>query len=173
MSQPTLSATDVEDCARRLLQQASEQELTLAAAESCTGGLVSSLLTDVEGLSHAFERGFIVYTDEAKCEMLGIPRDLIEREGAVSRAAAIAMAGGALDRSQADIALAVTGFAGPAGPDDEIGLVHLACQRRGYRPAHREEHFGRAGRTAVRESASRILFAMAIDAMDETRGAAG
>lgn len=159
----TLSATlpdDVEASVHRVLQAACDGGLKLAAAESCTGGLLASVLTDVEDLSHAFERGFVVYTDEAKAELLGIPADLIDREGAVSRPVAIAMAKGGIARSAADICLAVTGFSGPAGPDDEPGLVHFACQRRGRDVRHREEHFGDIGRGATRIACLRVALEM-------------
>jgi nicotinamide-nucleotide amidase len=146
---PVLSDA-LEKATRMLLEKAAERELTLATAESCTGGLLASLLTDVPGCSHAFDRGFVTYTDDAKVEMLGLSRDLIAREGAVSKGVAIAMADAALERSSANIALAVTGFA-DAG--DEPGLVHFACARRGRTTAHREEHFGSIGRGATRIAA--------------------
>ncbi len=138
----------------------------LVAAESCTGGLIGAILTDIEGASHAFERGFIVYSEEAKTGLLAVPPALIEREGAVSKAVAIAMAQGALSHSTADIAMAVTGFAGPAGPQDEPGLVHFACVRRGREPAHREAHFGNVGRGAVRIAATRVALEMMGEALD-------
>src|SRR3546814_7151626 len=110
----------------RLLEKACARELTLATAESCTGGMLASLLTDVEGCAHVFERGFVTYTDESKAEMLGIPLDLIKQEGAVSRAVAIAMAEAALERSKAHVALSVTGY---ADTGEEPGLVHLEIGR--------------------------------------------
>lgn len=157
---------DVDAQARHLLGEASRRGLSLATAESCTGGLLAAILTDVEGLSHAFERGFIVYSDEAKAGLLGIARPLIDTEGAVSKAVALAMAQGALAHSRADIALAITGFAGPAGPDDEPGLVHFGCIRRGRDAVHREAHFGDDGRSAVRTAAIRTALAMMIAALD-------
>lgn len=156
---------DVETLARDLLQGACDRGLLLTAAESCTGGLISAILTDLEGMSHAFDRGFIVYSEAAKAGMLGIPRDRINAEGAVSEAIAIAMAHGALNHSSADIALAVTGFAGPAGPGNEPGLVHFACVRRGRRAVHHEAHYGDLGRGAVRVEAVRTGLAMMIDAL--------
>lgn len=156
---------DIEHLVQALLRAACARKLTLATAESCTGGLLAALLTDVEGCSHAFERGFIAYSEEAKSEMLGIAPQLIVAEGAVSRAVAIAMADGALVQSRADIALAVTGFAGEAGPGDEPGLVHLACIRHGRAPAHREIHLGDIGRAAVRVETVRVALAMMIDAL--------
>lgn len=157
---------DVEEQAQRLLRNACRRSLSLATAESCTGGLIGALLTDIEGASHAFERGFIVYSEDAKTELLDVPRALIDTQGAVSKAVALAMAEGALAHSAADIALAITGFAGPAGPADEPGLVHFACVRRGRMPVHREEHFGDGGRAAVRIGAVRIALAMLADALE-------
>ncbi|MDB5671457.1 MAG: CinA family protein [Alphaproteobacteria bacterium] len=151
---------ETEEAARRLLEKASERELSLATAESCTGGLLASLLTDVQGVAHAFERGFVTYTNEAKNEMLGVPLDLIEEKGAVSAEVAIAMAEGALERSRANIAIAITGFA-DAG--DEPGLVHFGCARAGRRTAHREAHFGPVGRGATRIQCMRVAVEMMTD----------
>lgn len=148
---------EIEAATRKLLEKACERGLTLATAESCTGGMLASLLTDVQGVAHAFERGFVTYTNEAKSEMLGVPLDLIEEKGAVSREVAIAMAEGALARSRANMALAVTGFA-DAG--DEPGLVHFACARGGRKTAHREEHFGPVGRGETRVQCMRVAIEM-------------
>jgi nicotinamide-nucleotide amidase len=146
-----------QEATRRLLQKASERDLRLATAESCTGGMLASLLTDVQGVAHAFERGFVTYTNEAKNEMLGVPMDLIEEKNAVSKEVAIAMAEGALERSRAHIALSVTGFA-DAG--DEPGLVHFGCARAGRATAHREEHFGPGGRGATRIKCMKVAVEM-------------
>jgi nicotinamide-nucleotide amidase len=148
---------ETEEATRRLLQKASERSLSLATAESCTGGMLASLLTDVRGVAHAFERGFVTYTNEAKAEMLGVPMALIEDRGAVSKEVAIAMAEGALARSRAHIALAITGF---ADSGDEPGLVHFACARAGRKTAHREEHFGPGGRGATRIKCMRVAVEM-------------
>ena len=156
---------DVEQLAIEVLKRACDNDLTLATAESCTGGLISSLLTDVDGMGHAFERGFAVYSEEAKAGMLGIRRDLINRHGAVSKDVAIAMAEGALAHSRADIAVSVTGFAGRGAPADEPGLVHFGCVRRGRPPVHREEHFGDVGRGRVRCEATRVALEMMIEAL--------
>src|SRR5690606_29585853 len=122
---------DLEALIDRVLQQACDRGLTLATAESCTGGLIASVLTDVEGRSHAFERGYVVSTTEAKAQELSVPLRLIEQNGAVSEPVARAMAEGALRCSGASAAVAVTGFAGKAGPDDEPGLVHFALAAEG------------------------------------------
>ena len=133
-----------------VLQRLHEAELTVGTAASCTGGLLASLFTDVPGYGHVFESGLVVYTDAAKHRLLGIDREMIEAHGAVSRWVAVAMAEHLLERSEADIALAITGFAGPAGEDDEPGLVYLARARRGMATVCREEHFGDIGRGATR-----------------------
>jgi len=142
-----LLPNETEEAARQLLSKAADRGLKLATAESCTGGLLASLLTDVQGVAHTFDRGFITYSSEAKNEMLGIPMDVIERNDAVTYEVAIAMAEGALERSRANVAVAITGFA-DAGV--EPGLVHFACARAGRTTAHREEHFGPDGRGATR-----------------------
>lgn len=137
--------------AETVLRRFCEGELRLATAESCTGGLVAALLTDIEGCSHAFERGFVTYTDEAKHELLGVPMALLHEKGAVSEPVAVAMAEGALKRSRADIAVSVTGFAGPGGPGDEEGLVHFALARGGRNTVHRVQSFGALGRDPIRQ----------------------
>ena len=151
---------EVLDAAEKVLELAHRGELKLATAESCTGGLLAALLTDVPGRSHTFERGFVVYSDQAKCDLLGIARDKVESCGAVSAEIAREMALGALRNSPADVALSITGFAGPAGPDDEEGLVHFACARRDGPMREREEHFGPVGRQAVRIEALRVALEM-------------
>jgi nicotinamide-nucleotide amidase len=147
----------LEEATRRLLAKASERDLRLATAESCTGGMLASLLTDVPGIAHPFDRGFVTYSAEAKTDMLGVPAGLIDDTGAVSKEVAVAMAEGALARSAANIALSTTGFA-DAG--DEPGLVHFACARSGRITAHREAHFGAVGRGAVRVAALDVAVEM-------------
>ena len=148
---------ELEEATRRLLAKACERELVLATAESCTGGMLASLLTDVQGVAHGFDRGFVTYSEEAKTEMLGVPAALIEEKGAVSREVAVAMAEGALSRSRANIALAITGF---ADTGEEPGLVHFACARNGRITAHREEHFGPVGRGSTRIAALGVAVEM-------------
>lgn len=133
-----------------LLKKADQRGITLATAESCTGGLLASLLTDVEGLGHCFERGVVSYSEDSKCDLLGLDQSLIARHGAVSRPVALAMAEGALERSKADIAVAVTGFAGRGGEGDEPGLVHFGCAGPAGASCHDEKHFGDIGRGEVR-----------------------
>ena len=147
---------DVEALIDRVLEAACDRDITLATAESCTGGLIASVLTDVEGRSHAFERGYVVYTNEAKSDELAVPARLIEQNGAVSEPVARAMAEGALRASGAGVAVAVTGFAGRAGPDDEPGLVHFALAASGAPTVHEEHHFGDLGRGPVRLECMRV-----------------
>lgn len=148
----------LEEATRRLLAKACERDLVLAVAESCTGGMLAGLLTDVKGVAHAFDRGFITYSEEAKTEMLGVPAALIADKGAVSEEVALAMAEGALERSRAHITLAVTGFADDIG--GVPGLVHFACARAGRKTAHRVERFGPIGRGATRVKAMEVAVEM-------------
>jgi nicotinamide-nucleotide amidase len=141
---------EVEHLVISVVRAACERKLRLVTAESCTAGLVASLLTDIEGCSHAFERGFVAYTDQAKQQMLAVPEGLLTQFGAVSAPVAKAMAEGALTHSAGDIALAITGFAGAAAPDEEPGLVFLALAHRGRNTEIREQHFGDIGRGPVR-----------------------
>ena len=156
----------LDEQAERLMHELCDRKLTIATAESCTGGMLAALLTDIEGASHGFERGFVTYTEESKHELLGIDPALIKRNEAVSEVVARAMAEGALARSHADIALGVTGFAGPAG-DHEQGLVHIALARRGGPTAHRVEHFGAIGRGPVRVKALKVMLDMLEQALKE------
>ena len=143
-----------------------DKGLKIATAESCTGGMLAALLTDIEGAGHGFDRGFVTYTKEAKADLLGIPRELLDQNDAVSETVARAMAECALTRSTADIALGVTGFAGPVGENCEEGLVHLAMARRGGETIHREEHFGAIGRGAIRVKSLECLLEMIEEALE-------
>lgn len=152
----------LDDLTIKVLEEACRRELMLATAESCTGGLLASLLTDVPGCSHAFERGFVTYSEEAKRDLLGVPAQVLKEDGAVSERCAVAMADGALANSKADIAIAVTGFADESTePDQPGGLVHFAAARRGYPTLHRKEEFGPRGRAAVRLECLRVGLEMA------------
>lgn len=143
-----------------------DKKLKIATAESCTGGMLAALLTDIEGCGHGFDRGFVTYSDDAKAELLGIDRELLERNDAVSEQVAHAMAEGALRRSNADLAVAVTGFAGPGGPGCEEGLVHFALAAHGTPARHRIEHFGAIGRGPVRLKSLKAL----LDMIEESVG---
>ena len=157
----------LDEQAERLMRRLCDKDLKVATAESCTGGMLAALLTDIEGAGHGFDRGFVTYTKEAKSELLGIPRDLLDNNNAVSEIVARAMAEGALERSQADFAVGVTGFAGPAGEGCEEGLVHFALARRDGETVHREEHFGAIGRGPVRVRSLRSMLKMLEDAVGD------
>lgn len=137
--------------ANDLLKQTNARGYTIATAESCTGGLIAATLAAVPGASASLERGFVTYSNKAKTELLGVPAELIREHGAVSRHVALAMVAGALAHSPADIAVAVTGVAGPDGGTAEkpVGLVHIAAARRGGATLHEEQRFGAIGRHEV------------------------
>jgi len=151
---------ELDEQAERVMRRLCDEKLCVATAESCTGGLLASLLTDIEGCGHGFDRGFVTYSGEAKKELLGLAADKVEENEAVNATVARDMAEGALNRSKADISLSVTGFAGPAGPDDEEGLVFMACARRGRLTRIEERHYGPIGRGAVRIEALKTLLDM-------------
>jgi nicotinamide-nucleotide amidase len=137
----------------------------VAVAESCTGGLVAAALTSVPGASTMFDRGFVTYSNEAKHEMLGVGGDIIETFGAVSIAVAWAMAQGALERSGADVAVSITGIAGPDGgtPDKPVGTVVFARALRGVaekEPVADRRDFGNLGRVAIRRQAALVALSL-------------
>ncbi len=127
--------------------------LRVATAESCTGGLIVGALTEIAGSSDVVERGFVTYSNEAKAELLGVPPALIRDKGAVSEEVARAMAEGALARSRAEVAVAVTGIAGPGGATatKPVGLVHIAVARRGGATLH-SRHVFTGDRSAIRRA---------------------
>ena len=157
----------LDEQAERLMHRLCNRHMTIATAESCTGGMLAALLTDIEGAGHGFDRGFVTYTKDSKTELLGIEPSLLEQNEAVSEVVARAMAEGALKRSQADIAIGVTGFAGPAGANCEEGLVHIALTRRAGPSVHRVEHFGAAGRGAIRVKSLKAMLEMLEQALAE------
>jgi nicotinamide-nucleotide amidase len=146
---PAIAAT-----AGALLGSYRQAALRVVTAESCTGGLIAACLTEIAGSSDVVERGFVVYSNESKAELLNVPADMLNKHGAVSPHVARAMAEGALGRSRADVAIAVTGIAGPGGASaaKPVGLVYLACLRRG-REAMVERHQFHGDRQAVRMAA--------------------
>lgn len=148
---------DIEELACSVLERAKDAGLSLATAESCTGGMIASVLTDVPGVSGCFERGFVVYSERAKCELLGLAQADIDRCGVVSEEVARAMAEGAIANSRADLAVSTTGF---ADDGDEPGLVHFACARRDGPTVHRVERFGAIGRGPVRIESMRVALSM-------------
>src|SRR5271157_5882177 len=152
MTMPSLFPDDLTVRAAALFNRCLAARLKVATAESCTGGLIAGLLTEIAGSSAVVERGFIVYSNDAKVELLGVPAATIAADGAVSEATARAMAEGALKASRADLAVSVTGIAGPDGGSAEkpVGLVWFGCARRGGATVAREERFGAIGRENVR-----------------------
>jgi nicotinamide-nucleotide amidase len=157
----------LDEQAERLMHRLCDRKLTVTTAESCTGGMLAALLTDIEGAGHGFDRGFVTYSKESKTELLGIEPDLLDHNDAVSEVVARAMAEGALKRSKADLTLGITGFAGPAGPAHEEGLVHMALARRNSRTVHREQHFGPIGRGAIRVKSLKAMLDMLEQALEE------
>ncbi len=143
---------DVHDMAKRVLNKARVNRLHIVTAESCTGGLIAASLTEIPGSSDVVECGFIVYSDNAKTQLLGVPETLLKRVGAVSADVACAMAKGALENSNAELSVAVTGIAGPSGGTTlkQVGLVHIAAAREGLEIQHRACEFGDVGRSQVR-----------------------
>lgn len=149
---------DIRALANRVLEAHRALGTTVAVAESCTGGLVSAALTDIPGSSDVFDRGFVTYSDEAKRELLGVGRDVLETFGAVSIATAWHMAQGALAHSHADLCVSITGIAGPGGAtaDKPVGRVVFARARRGADPTEvvaDKRDFGDLGRDEVRRQA--------------------
>jgi nicotinamide-nucleotide amidase len=150
----------LDEQAERLMHAICDRELKIATAESCTGGMLAALLTDIEGCGHGFDRGFVTYSKDAKHDLLGIESEILDRNDAVSETVARAMAEGALSRSTADVAIGITGFAGPAGAGCEEGLVHFALARRGSPTVHRVEHFGSLGRGVIRVKSLKVMLNM-------------
>ncbi|WP_420241557.1 CinA family protein [Roseiterribacter gracilis] len=148
--------------AKQMLKRALETKTTIATAESCTGGLIASSLTEIPGGSSMFERGFVTYSNQAKTEMLGVPAHLIADHGAVSEEVARAMAEGALKNSNATIAVSTTGVAGPDGgtPKKPVGMVCFAIATRTH-PCRAETMHFKGDRAQVRlasvEHALRLL----------------
>jgi nicotinamide-nucleotide amidase len=142
----------ITNFATNLLETARATGLHVVTAESCTGGLIAAALTEIPGSSDVVDRGFVVYSNQAKTELLGVPPALIAHHGAVSEEVARAMAEGALTHSHAQLAVSCTGIAGPTGatPGKPIGLVHLAAVREGQTTLHAECRFGDIGRKNVR-----------------------
>lgn len=152
----------LREAAKRVIDICVACKLTIATAESCTGGLVAGALTEIAGSSAVLLCGFITYSNEAKQQMLGVPAIVLTREGAVSRGTASAMAKGALQQSPAHLTVAVTGIAGPGGgsADKPVGLVHFAAVRRTGNLITREERFGDIGRHEVRRRSVLVALAM-------------
>lgn len=152
----------------KLLADCRQRGFKIATAESCTGGLIAGLLTEIAGSSDVVERGFVTYSNEAKTEAIGVPAELIATHGAVSEQVARAMAEGALAHSRADLAVAVTGVAGPGGGTaaKPVGLVHIAACRQG-RMVHRECRFGDIGRGPIRLATVDAAFVLVRTLIDD------
>jgi nicotinamide-nucleotide amidase len=147
--------SDLLERATALIGEYAKRGWMIATAESCTGGKVAALLTEIAGSSAVLDRGFVTYSNEAKTDLVNVPQELIASHGAVSEAVARAMAEGALVRSRAHVAVGITGIAGPGGatPGKPVGLVHLAAAIRGGRTRHLERRYGNLGRAEVRRRA--------------------
>lgn len=156
---------DIQALAEAVIGAATARGVTVATAESCTGGLVAAALTAVPGSSAVVDRGFVTYSNAAKTQMLGVPAELIDQNGAVSEPVARAMAAGARDRAGVDLAVSITGIAGPGGgsTDKPVGLVHFGCASpEGV--VHGVHRFGDLGRDAVRLESVRVALKMLLDA---------
>jgi nicotinamide-nucleotide amidase len=153
---------DLHSAARRVVEACSARRLTVATAESCTGGLVVAALTEIPGSSAVVAAGFVTYSNDAKHSMLGVPLATLRQHGAVSRATALAMVEGVLAHAPVDIAVAVTGIAGPGGgsPEKPVGLVHFAAAARAGGRRAREERYGDIGRAEVRRRSVEAALAM-------------
>lgn len=153
---------ELQSAARRIIETCSARGLTIATAESCTGGLVAGALTEIAGSSAVVLCGFVTYSNEAKQSMLRVPAEVLAAHGAVSRATAQAMAEGALENSPAALSVAITGIAGPGGGSAEkpVGLVHFAAAARAGGRIARERRYGDIGRAAVRHAS--VLEALAM-----------
>ncbi|ESX12128.1 CinA family protein [Mesorhizobium sp. M0761] len=158
------------DLANALLQVCQQRGIMLATAESCTGGMIISALTDIAGSSAVVDRGLITYSDEAKMEMLGVSPATLEAHGAVSRETVLEMAEGALARSRAGLALAVTGIAGPGGgsPEKPVGLVWFGVALRGGPVAAELNMFADNGRDFIRRETVKHALEIGLRALGDT-----
>jgi len=154
--------TELFEAASEVLGLCGGRGLTLATAESCTGGLIAAALTATPGSSKVLDRGYVTYSNAAKAADLGVPAALIQRHGAVSEEVARAMSVGAIERAGVDLALSVTGIAGPDGgtPQKPVGLVHIAAAHRGGKILHRECRYGNIGRGEVRRLSALAALAL-------------
>jgi len=158
--------TEIRTKAEAILQKAQVQSLSLATAESCTGGLIAALFTSISGASAVFSCGLVTYSNESKMNILNVPENLLTQDGAVSESVAKSMAEGALATGNASISVAVTGIAGPNGGTEEkpVGLVHIAVAKGGNTTRHKRNVFN-GDREAIRiltvaESLSMLLEAL-------------
>ncbi|WP_222305536.1 CinA family protein [Rhizobium leguminosarum] len=158
----SLFPDDILSAAEAIVRDFTAAGLMISTAESCTGGLIAGALTEISGSSAVVDRGFVTYTNSAKIEMLGVQAETLSRFGAVSEETARQMVHGALFRSRAEIAVAVTGIAGPGGGSAEkpVGLVHLAAKSRAGALIHRKVLYGDIGRSEVRLATIRTALEM-------------
>ncbi len=156
---------DIVEAAKRLLDICKRKKLTVATAESCTAGLVAGTLTEIPGVSSMLDRGFVTYSNQAKQDMLGVSAETLRLHGAVSRETAEQMAQGAIAHAPVDLAVSVTGIAGPDGGTEEkpVGLVHFGAATRSGRLVHVERQFGDVGRAEVRKRSVLQAFRMLHD----------
>jgi nicotinamide-nucleotide amidase len=155
--------------AEKILDLCRQHDLMLATAESCTGGLLAALLTEIPGSSEVFERGFVTYSNQSKSELLDVSVDLLNRHGAVSQEVAIAMSQGALSRSRANLTVSITGIAGPGGGSAEkpVGLVFLACRKAEEKPICSRLDLGERPRNEIREAAVMEAIRLLRDAVQD------
>lgn len=148
-----------------IIEEFSARGLTVATAESCTGGLIAGALTEISGSSAVVDRGFVTYSNVAKHEMIGVSEETLAQFGAVSKETALEMVEGALKAAGTSLAVAVTGIAGPGGgsPEKPVGLVHLAAASKTGKLIHREMRYGDPGRTAIRLATVRTALEMLLD----------
>lgn len=159
--------SDIPALADRFLKACAARKILAATAESCTGGLIIAILTDIPGSSSMVDRGFVTYSNEAKTEMLGVGKPILDAHGAVSQETALEMAAGALKHSRAGIALSVTGIAGPDGGTAEkpVGLVWFGVAVEGKPPQAEKRQFENRGRDYVRRETVRIALELGIKAL--------
>ncbi len=164
-----MTEAELLERASQLIEAYSARALMIATAESCTGGLVAAFLTEISGSSAVVDRAFVTYSNAAKHEMIDVPQTLIATYGAVSAPVAQAMAEGALRAAQADVAVAITGVAGPlgGGADKPVGLVHFALARRGFATILTERRFGAVGRRQIRLLSVAQAFTMLAEAASD------
>lgn len=153
---------DIVEAGKRLLAICKRKNLLVATAESCTAGLIAGTLAEIPGISSILDRGYVTYSNEAKHEMLGVSRDVLDKHGAVSRETAEAMVRGVLGHSRVHLAVSVTGIAGPDGGTAEkpVGLVHFAAASRSGKLVHAEKRYGAIGRANVRKQSVLQAFVM-------------
>lgn len=159
---------DLSDLVKTLSDVLKTKKLKLATAESCTGGLISMLITDLAGSSDVFDRGFVIYSNQSKIDMLEVSPLTLDRHGAVSEQTAIEMAKGAIKQSQADIAIAVTGIAGPSGgtPDKPVGLVYIGFARKNGESFAIKNLF-HGDRTAIRKTTAKTALETVLNKIGE------